>query len=73
MAVFNSEHIHAAVWIALKRLDLNGWSNCYNNLSELRLVKQRPAGYRVASWGCHGSVNRFAVESLSSDFYGHIS
>jgi len=32
MAVFNTENIGAAVWIALKRLDLNGWSGFYNNL-----------------------------------------
>lgn len=69
MAVFNTENIHAAVWIALKRLDLSGWSNFYYNLSEMQLVKQRSAGYlRVASWGCHGNVNRFALESLSSAF-----
>lgn len=66
MAVLNSENVRAAVWIALKRLDLNGWSDLYNNLCELHIVKQRSA--RVASWDCHGNVNRFAVASLSSAF-----
>jgi len=27
MAVINSENIRSKIWIALKRLDLNGWSN----------------------------------------------
>lgn len=62
MAIINSENIHTTVWVALKRLDLNGWSVFSYSLFELHLVKQQ------SSWGCHGNVNKFAVESLLSAF-----
>lgn len=29
MAIINTENIRSTIWIALKRLDLNGWYNCF--------------------------------------------